>query len=254
MRRQMDAPSRASSLGAYRACERNGFVFAYHAAVHAVPAWCIPELDAAGFGRPALRTLRVRSHPQEMAENGVDMAHFAQVHDFREIELMEPMRWHGSRLTCAYRMRVPSPFLERCGVALCIEFRLQKWGLGYSLAELSWPALGLRARQFVFPTPLDGEWVELNFAVSVKRDASAGLGARVPSAWVERSARDLLAWQFERELRKDMVFWESKRYLARPAIDESDGPIGEFRRFCRQFYPQLPQVTPSHGTSMPPSP
>jgi hypothetical protein len=49
-------------------------------------------------------------------------------------------------------------------------------------------------------------------------------------------------WQFRREIKKDMVFWESKRYLAHPALDASDGPIGEFRRYCRQFYPRLPQL------------
>jgi phenylpropionate dioxygenase-like ring-hydroxylating dioxygenase large terminal subunit len=237
-------PSRASSLRAYRSCESNGFVFAYHAVAHAVPVWSIPVLDAAGFNRPALRRLRVRSHPQEMAENGIDVAHFAAVHGFRELELLEPMRWQGSRLTCAYRLRVPSPFLERCGIALRIEFRLQKWGLGYSLAELSWPALGLSARQFVFPTPLDGEWVELNFAVCTRRTSPSWRRF----ALIENAARALLVRQFERELAKDVAFWESKRYLARPAIDASDGPIGEFRRFCRQFYPiPLNQLTPTTG-------
>lgn len=241
------APSRPSSLRAYRSCERNGFVFAYHALTHALPVWSIPALDDAGFNRPALRRLRVRSHPQEMAENGIDMAHFAAVHDFRDLELLEPMRWQGSRLTCAYRLRVPSRWLERCGVALQVEFRLQKWGLGYSLAELSWPALGLSARQFVFPTPLDGEWVELNIAVSVKRGDPEASGL-LRFTLLEDAARELLVRQFERELRKDIAFWESKRYLARPAIDASDGPIGEFRRFCKQFYPApLSQVTPSSG-------
>lgn len=238
-------PSRSSSLRAYRSCETNGFVFAYHAVAHPVPAWTIPELDGAGFNRPALRRLCVRSHPQEMAENAIDIAHFAAVHGFRELELLEPMRWHGSRLSCAYRLQVPSSALERCGLALRIEFKLQKWGLGYSLAELSWPALGLSARQYVFPTPLDGERVELNLAVSVKRTAAT---ASRRFTLVEDAARALLIRQFERELLKDKAFWESKRYLARPAIDASDGPIGEFRRYCRQFYPvPLGQVTPSHG-------
>lgn len=238
-------PSRASGLRAYRACETNGFVFAYHAVAHAVPAWTIPTLDDAGFNQPALRKLRVRSHPQEMSENGIDVVHFAEVHGFKELELLEPMRWQGSRLTCAYRMRVPSPLLERLGIALRLDFKLHKWGLGYSLAELSWPALHLSARQFVFPTPLDGEWVELNFAVSVKH----GAGARARRhALLEDAARALLLRQFEHELNKDIPFWESKRYLSRPAIDASDGPIGEFRRFCKQFYPvALSQVTPSTG-------
>jgi hypothetical protein len=135
--------------------------------------------------------------------------------------------------------------LDRLGITLRLDFKLQKWGLGYSLTELSWPALRLSARQFVFPTPLDGEWVELNFAVSVKH----GAGARTRRhALLEDAARGLLLRQFEHELGKDIPFWESTRYLSRPAIDASDGPIGEYRRFCKQFYPvALGQVTPSTG-------
>jgi phenylpropionate dioxygenase-like ring-hydroxylating dioxygenase large terminal subunit len=243
-------PSRGLSLHSWRACESNGFVFAYQAGTHAVPTWSIPRLDTTGYNRLALRTLRVRSHPQEMAENSVDMAHFAQVHGFRELEVIEAMQWKGPHLTCAYRMRVPFRLLDTCGLAVRLEFRLQKWGLGYSLAEICWPELGLSARQFVFPTPLDGESVELNLALCVRRlDSASARSSRALSGLITGTARALLMSAFQSELQKDMVFWESKRYLARPAIDLSDGPIGEFRRFCRQFYPALAQVTPRQGAS-----
>jgi phenylpropionate dioxygenase-like ring-hydroxylating dioxygenase large terminal subunit len=247
-------PTRPITLRTWPSLESNGFVFAYHAgavfgsradprASTPVPTWRIPELSDDGYGKIHAHSLRVRSHPQEMAENTVDLAHFGEVHGFRELEVIEPMRWQGPHMTCAYRMRVSTPWLDAFGFALRVEFRLHKWGLGYSLAEIQWPDIGLSARQFVFATPLDGEWVELNLAVCTRQAArSDSLVSTARRQLVANLARRILVFQFQRELQKDMAFWETKRYLARPALDASDGPIGEFRRYCRQFYPRLPQL------------
>jgi phenylpropionate dioxygenase-like ring-hydroxylating dioxygenase large terminal subunit len=247
------SPSRPIALRAWPTIERDGFVFAYHGKNAGGPSWTIPELPVDEYGGLTTSSLRVRSHPQEMSENTVDLTHFGQVHGFREIRAVEPLRWAGPHLTCAYHMRVANSLLGACGLALRVEFRLSKWGLGYSLAEIEWPELGLSARQYVFATPLDGEWVELNLALSMRKPGVARarsralrpagallsvMGGRV----LRRLASSLFMWQFQREIRKDMVFWESKRYLTHPALDASDGPIGEFRRYCRQFYPRLPQL------------
>jgi nitrite reductase/ring-hydroxylating ferredoxin subunit len=254
------SPSRPIALRAWPSIERNGFIFAYHeknrSKAASSPSWTIPELADGDYGDLTTRSLRVRSHPQEMSENTVDLTHFGEVHGFREIRVIEPLRWKGPHLTCAYHIQVGNPVLEACGLALRVEFRLAKWGLGYSLAEIEWPELGLSARQHVFATPLDGEWVELNLALATRCSRTPSLagapkralrplapllsatGARI----LTRLASSVFMWQFQREIRKDMVFWESKRYLTHPALDASDGPIGEFRRYCRQFYPRLPQL------------
>jgi phenylpropionate dioxygenase-like ring-hydroxylating dioxygenase large terminal subunit len=236
------APSRPITLRAWHVAESNGFVFAYKPGTRPEPTWRIPDLTADAFSAFHTHTLRVRSHPQEMSENTVDLSHFGAVHGFRELSVLEPMRWQGPHMTCAYRMRVPNRLLDALDLSVQVEFRLHKWGLGYSLAEIRWPELGLSARQFVLPTPLDGEWVELNLALAIRSDADASGLAKLRGRLFADLAARLLAFQFQREVHKDIAFWETKRYLARPALDASDGPIGEFRRYCRQFYPRLPQV------------
>jgi hypothetical protein len=35
---------------------------------------------------------------------------------------------------------------------------------------------------------------------------------------------------------EDVVVWENKAYLPRPALAHGDGPIMQFRRWCEQFY------------------
>jgi hypothetical protein len=40
-----------------------------------------------------------------------------------------------------------------------------------------------------------------------------------------------------RTLEQDFPIWENKCYRERPPLCEADGPIQEFRRWARQFYP-----------------
>jgi hypothetical protein len=44
---------------------------------------------------------------------------------------------------------------------------------------------------------------------------------------------------FENDINQDFDIWENKGYVTRPAIAKADGPIGQYRRYCRQFYPEL---------------
>ena len=53
---------------------------------------------------------------------------------------------------------------------------------------------------------------------------------------VPKQYADYVAWQFT----KDIPIWENKRYRATPLLCDGDGPIGEFRRWCLQFYPEAP--------------
>jgi hypothetical protein len=43
-----------------------------------------------------------------------------------------------------------------------------------------------------------------------------------------------------RDTKQDIRIWERKRYLARPALAEGDGPIGKYRIWAPQFYYEPP--------------
>ncbi len=43
----------------------------------------------------------------------------------------------------------------------------------------------------------------------------------------------------KREVLQDVVIWDRKRYQPTPRLCRADGPIGKYRRYCRQFYPEL---------------
>ena len=54
-----------------------------------------------------------------------------------------------------------------------------------------------------------------------------------PIAHLVRSAA---TWGLNREVGQDAPIWETKRYVEKPILAEGDGPIGEYRRYCKQFY------------------
>lgn len=58
---------------------------------------------------------------------------------------------------------------------------------------------------------------------------------RVPG--LGRIGRGITLAALWHEVSRDAPFWESKRYLERPALAKGDGPIPLYRRWARQFYP-----------------
>jgi hypothetical protein len=236
-------PPKAAKLDLWPVQEFNGFILAYHDAEGRAPTWRIPSLDDTGWSALATKRYRLRGHPQETTENGVDTAHLITVHGYDKVTAVEPLRSEGPYLTGAYRMRRHAGLLELFGVHLEPVFRVHVWGLGYSLVETHVEKYGLRGRQWVFATPADGEFIDLHIAARVRdlehpEALMPGLN-RVPPAVLTRGVRAFFMHAFENDIGQDFEIWENKGYMARPALARGDGPIGQYRRYCRQFYPEL---------------
>jgi nitrite reductase/ring-hydroxylating ferredoxin subunit len=237
-------PPKAAKLAKWNAHEFDGFIFAYYDAEGREPAWRIPEQDQNGYSELATRYWRVRGHPQETTENGVDSGHLMTVHGYKSLEVLSPTRADGPYLTGSYTMRRDAPaVLDALDIKLDAEFHVHVWGLGYSLVETGVPNYGLWARQYIFATPSDGEYIDLHIALRVKRVESLGRVLKplrhIPEPLATMAVRTLFMKAFENDINQDFDIWENKGYVTRPAISKADGPIGLFRRYCRQFYPDL---------------
>lgn len=46
----------------------------------------------------------------------------------------------------------------------------------------------------------------------------------------------------KQDVLQDVVIWERKQYRSPPRLCQADGPIGAYRRYCRQFYPERPKA------------
>jgi len=201
--------------------ERNGRILVWRHARGEPPSFEIPELPEVGspdwtpFER---REWIVRSRNQEMAENSVDQAHFRFVHGTNTVAETE-LHVDGPLLRVVSRSNVATPRGEATGT---IEILAFGFGFGWTRFRGVVETLVLTSG-----TPIDDERVHMRLGLSVRRlgsvDATRGVG------------RAFLA-EIERQFAQDIPIWENKAFLERPNLCDGDGPIGELRRWGKQFY------------------
>ena len=114
-------------------------------------------------------------------------------------------------------------------------------GLGYSFVDIHECTIGMDSRLWVLATPVDGTFIDLVLVAQVRelrkpKRPTAGLGF-LPVKLRTRIMNKLLISTQERDVRQDVAIWGRKRYRPHPRLCRSDGAIGIYRRYCRQFYP-----------------
>lgn len=228
-------PPRAARLGARPVLSRDGLLYAWLGAD--APGWEPEVLDAAGWSPYRLHGWELRGHPQEISENSVDVGHFAHVHGYRSVETVEAARVEGPCLRAAYRFEKP------VGRAWAREtIRVAVWGLGLSRVEVDDDWAGARFRLLVMPTPLEADRIRLTIGLSVQDPSLAPRGAwRFLPRWLVRGViAPVVLRSYGRDVERDFAIWSHKAWLARPALAAGDGPIGLYRAWTRQFYPESP--------------
>ena len=83
-----NAPApRAAKLKVYQTREILGLVFAWFGSGGRLPHWALPGAPPTGaeWSELGFRTLRFRGHPQETAENAVDLGHLRYVHGYDNV-------------------------------------------------------------------------------------------------------------------------------------------------------------------------
>lgn len=225
--------------------ERNGLVLCWHDEAGGEPSFDIPRLQPDGYEPFETKTFEpLRSHPQETTENSVDLGHLSVVHGYTDIEVLKPLRTDGPYLTARYAMSRENPFLPMLP-KIRAEFEVHALGLGYSFVEVEVADLGLRSRHYVLPTPMDGERIELRVAAAIRldrpREMSKVLGI-LPGKMARRIVSEVVFRNYVSDVSQDFVIWENKRYMQPAALAEGDGPVGPYRKWCKQFYPPLESI------------
>jgi nitrite reductase/ring-hydroxylating ferredoxin subunit len=232
-------PPRAS-LRKWRTLECNGAVFTWYDEAGREPLWEIPRLAPDGYARLRTKIWRgLRSHPQETTENSVDMGHLSVVHGYQDVDVVKPLALDGPYLNTRYAMSRRNPFVP--GLApIRAEFEVHVHGLGYSFVEVDIPAQQMQSRHFVFPTPVEAGRIDLRVAVAVNvsdpRSVALPLGL-LPRHVATALIGEMALRAYTHDVAQDFDIWENKRYLQPPALADGDGPVGPYRRWCKQFYP-----------------
>ncbi|MFN8067742.1 MAG: Rieske 2Fe-2S domain-containing protein [Mycolicibacterium insubricum] len=226
-----DAPAPNLELNMLPVRNVLGMVMVYYGPADEPPAFelDLPDSDP-DWHRIQTNRLHFRAHPQDVNENGLDYGHFQTVHKFTDFTIGEPMRIEGPRIHTAYGGTRPLPLVH--GVRF--DFTSVLIGLGFSLVEIAIQG-GWTVRQMVLPTPVGPRETDIYIGISARRRAKSRLG-RLLMAPIEKIMARIVLAVVSYEVQRDQVIWDEKTYLEHPKLTRSDGPIGKYRSWARQFY------------------
>lgn len=202
--------------------ELNGFVWVWHDAEGRPPFFDIPPLpqfDSPDWVETFRKTWRIRSPIQEMGENGVDSAHFLAVHGALSVPASEVTSDGALRRAIQYTEVETS----KGPAKNVIEVNSFGLGFGYTRFTGICDTISLNGM-----TPIDTETTDLTVVFLQPRESK------------HRGIARAICQDLEKQVEEDIPIWEHKRYREAPALCDGDGPIAEYRRWCRQFYPGSP--------------
>ncbi|MDE2807200.1 MAG: hypothetical protein OXN90_02165 [Gemmatimonadota bacterium] len=208
--------------------------------------WDLPDDPPSGaeWGEQGFWLLRFRGHPQEIAENSVDFGHLRYVHGYDNVNPVGSVTVDGAYLKSCFDFKRVRRILSIKDLVYDISAVTHIHGLGYSLVEIHEKTIDMNARLWVLPTPIDGTLIDLVLVSQLReirkpRRFITGLGF-LPMKLRQRLMNYILLSQQKRDVLQDVVIWERKQYRPTPRLCRADGPIGKYRRYCRQFYPEQP--------------
>lgn len=212
-----------AKLACWPLVERNGLVLVWHDIDGRAPFWEVPEapeFSSDAWSEPVRRRWQLRTHNQEMAENVVDTAHFKYLHGtVNKPDATVEVDGHVLHMVSPTTMTTPAGQVQG-------QIEAFSYGFGYSTNRFT----GLAETLLMgCVCPIDDEYVDVRFTFSVKKLGGASITRGVGKAFVR---------EISRQLEQDGPVWENKVFFERPVLCDGDGPVGLFRRWCRQFYPE----------------
>ena len=248
---------KAARLRVFETREILGLVFAWRGAGGRPPQWDLPA-PPPGDGawcEKEFRSVRFSGHPQETTENAVDFGHLRHVHGYDSVSAAGAVSVEGPLLKSCFDFKRTQTVAGIGCFAYDVSAVTHVYGLGYSFVEVREHFIGMETRLWVLATPIDGEVVEMTLVSQVRlltRPKRPIVGMRfLPARLRTRILNRIVATAQMHDVLQDVLIWENKRYRTRPMLCRSDGPIGKFRRYCEQFYPEGQLCCPdeAHGRS-----
>ena len=223
---------RAPIAGPLPVVEKNGVIWAWYHPDAVAPMYDViehEEFSQPGWAKTTRRFWQFASNPQEIAENGVDVAHFAYVHSMDAVPEGETDYDGVQRHSVARGHRtIDLPSGERKQLPYSVD-TLQN-GAGQKFTRLS----GLvELSLLVIATPVEADDVELRFYFTHPKVAPGSPEEKAIEAAIESTCG-------QKGVEGDIPIWHNKIHRARPYLCDGDGPILRFRRYFEQFYTDGP--------------
>ena len=236
-------PPRTAKLRVFETREILGLIFAWWGIGGRPPQWSLPNEtpEEEGWCSLKINTLRFPGHPQETAENSVDIAHLRYVHGYDNVDPIVEASIEGPRLETRFDFKRTRNIARLFNLTFDISAKASIVGLGYSFVEVRERSIGIDLRLWVLATPVDGTLIDMTLVSQAREIRNpkrmiAGLGflpVRLRAPIINR----FMASQQRQDVLQDVVIWSHKQYRPRPRLCRSDGKIMPFRHYCAQFYP-----------------
>lgn len=209
---------------AWTVVERYGMILVWHDPETRPPAFqlpVLPELEEDGFGVVSRTEREARSTPLDMGENSVDLAHFVTVHGLANY----PDRQATQLSADGAVLRVVGPADDPKAEAAPIPLELERTLHGLGFATIRFLGLpGTPPVLLIATTPIDEDRSITRWSFWAGDEVAESLGV----AFTDQLMKGVLP---------DFPIWEHKVYRPEPILCDGDGPIAEYRRWARQFFP-----------------
>ena len=210
------------SLKTFPILETSGVIFAYWHPTGREPTWSLPNLEEEGWSKFIHQKQEIATHPQETAENAVDLSHLNYVHGYENVHSLGPLLIEGHKLQNRFRLTRHIGPNEKIGLKLTLNITVSIYGIGVSTVEPVMDSAGLYIRQLAMCTPIDGEKVNFVMALQMKEierpnAIMPGLGL-IPRRLLNGIFRKIFLKVACTDLSQDFPIWENKQYLTYPSI------------------------------------
>lgn len=207
--------------GAYPVTEANRWIWMWYHPEGADPLWEVahlPECSDPEWTEFEVHEWNVWGNVQNMAENGVDVAHFKYIHGTANVPLGD-LRWGEWGRGADVKARMGTPWGEVDG-----QISYDTMGPGQSWTRFT----GISETLLVACiTPVDLDHCHTRFCFTQPRAQAEGERAGVAKALI----RDIC-----KQYDQDKVVWDRQKFEPEPIICAGDGPIAEFRKFYARYY------------------
>ncbi|NML08390.1 Rieske (2Fe-2S) protein [Sphingomonas sp. G-3-2-10] len=212
----------------YPVRERNGVIWAWYHPHDVAPMYDVIEHDEftqPGWAKPTRFDWRFASNPQEIAENGVDVAHFEFVHKMDAVpEGKTNYDGHIRHSHAAGERAVKLP--DGTTKIFPSSVTTIQNGAGQKFTQLSGV---VTLSLMVLATPVEADDVELRFCFTHPEFEPDSFDAKAVEAAIANTCG-------QTGVAGDIPIWNYKIHRVRPLLCDGDGPILRFRRYFEQFY------------------
>ncbi len=220
--------------------EWNGLVLVFHNPDQDhFPSWEIPALDSSEWTPLQHHSFTLKSHPLEIAENGLDVGHLLDIHNFSYIEEDKAPQVNGEMLQASFTLHGPKGILRVLGKKAEGKFTTTHFGLGLSMLSTHISNQGLQSRYFVLSTPIDQQNLALHIAVSTKKEQPKK-SRKTPPSFLPKSLLHKLITQdsikrMTTNVHLNFKIWDQKSQIGYKSRQAPSGIKQIFERWALQF-------------------